>query len=169
MLSCLKSLGDDIRDRVLKEAVEGVADAIEQGSSFSEGCSKYPKVFNNLFIATVKAGEAIGELDTVLLSLADVFEKDYQTNSKIKAALRYPLFVMIVLALAFTVAITFIIPKFETLFASFGGDLPLPTKILLGTSHVVIDYWFFCMLGLIGIIFTLSRYYNTKTARECIL
>lgn len=165
MLSCLKSLGDEVHDHVLKEAIVGVTDAVEQGSSFSEGCAKYPKVFNQLFIATVKAGEAIGELDTVLLRLADVFEKDYQTRSKIQSALRYPAFVMVILALAFTVAITFIIPKFESLFASFGSDLPLATKILLGTSHLVINYWFICLVLILGVSFAIYRFYSTKKGR----
>jgi len=166
ILACLEALQEEMQDKVLKNAVDGVYKEVEGGASFSDAIGNYPKVFNNLFLHTVKAGEAIGELDTALLRLADIFEKEYKTKQKIKSALNYPLFVIIVMLGAFVLVITFIIPKFKSLFMSFGADLPLPTKILLGMSDVMTKFWYLVLLVIIGVAIAVHRHYQTHAGRR---
>jgi len=167
MLNCLVSLGgEEIQDKPLRKAVSEIAQDVEAGNSFSESLAKHPKIFNVFFIATVRAGEAVGELDTVLLRLADILEKDYQTRSKIKAATRYPIFILIVMTVAFLIATLFIIPRFKNLFTQFGGELPLPTRILMGASDFVMNYWYVVILMVVGGTVGLMSHYKTYQGRR---
>ncbi|MCB9799394.1 MAG: type II secretion system F family protein [Candidatus Omnitrophica bacterium] len=166
MLTALSTLKIGIKDDMLRESIAQVYLDIEKGGSFSESIAKHSRVFNPLFIATVKSGEAIGELDTVLLRLAELLERDYYIRSKIKSALRYPMFAMSILILAFFGTTLFIIPRFESLFLSFGAELPLPTRILLGASKVVINYWYFVVIALIVTALLARRHYQTADGKR---
>jgi MSHA biogenesis protein MshG len=166
MLACLQSLQEEMQDKVLRKALEGVYQEVEGGSSFSDAISGYPRVFNKLFLSTVRAGEAIGELDTALLRLADLFEKDYQTQTKIKSALRYPLFVILIMIGAFILTIVFIVPKFKDLFAGFGADLPIPTRILLGLSYVFQNFWLLVLLVVLGAAVGIYYHHRTHAGRR---
>lgn len=167
LLPCIHTLQESTRDVVLKRVLYDVYNDIEQGTSFSQAIAKHPKAFGHLFVATVRSGEAIGELDTVLARLADILEKDYQTSSKVQSALRYPMFAGGVIIVAFLIATLFIIPKFKLLFASFGNaQLPLPTIILLTTSEVIHKYWYLVMIALTGIVAGVIYHYRTHSGRR---
>ncbi len=165
MLTALLTLRDGIKDPLLKQAVNEMYLDIEKGCGFSESAGRHPQVFNYLFIATVRSGEAIGELDTVLLRLAEILERDYQTSSKIKSAMRYPILAFSVMCAAFLATTLFIIPRFKTLFSSFGGQMPLPTRILLNASEVVTHFWYIVLLILTGLFFLFRRHYRTNAGR----
>lgn len=166
ILTCLKSLSGEIQGKLLREAVESVYRDVEKGDSFSMSIARHPKVFNTLFIATICAGEAIGELDTALFRLADILYREYQTQAKIKASLRYPFFVFIVMVIAFLIATLYIIPRFKGLFDTFGGKLPLPTQILMGLSDVMTNYWFLVLIGAVGIGVAVFYHYRTYKGRR---
>ncbi len=165
MLTALKTLQDGIKDPLLKQTVQDIYLDIEKGSGFSEAIARHPRVFNYFFIATVRSGEAIGELDSVLLRLAEILEKDYELNSKIKAALRYPILAFSVMGLAFLITTLFIIPRFKTLFTGFGAELPLPTRILMGTSDAVRQYWYIVLLILAAAAIAVYKHYHTEKGR----
>ncbi len=165
MLTALMTLRDSAKDPVLKKTLTDMFNDVEKGNSFSETIQKHPRVFNRLFTATIRSGEAIGELDNVLLRLAELLERDYQTASKIKSALRYPILAFSVMTIAFLAAMLFIIPRFETLFSGFGAELPLPTKILLGTSSLVKHYWYFVLGAAALAFFLIRRHYKTEAGR----
>ncbi|MFZ5802668.1 MAG: type II secretion system F family protein [Candidatus Omnitrophota bacterium] len=166
MLPSLATLSDGLRDKVLKRIVMAVYADVEKGSSFSEAIGRHPKAFNALFRATVRSGEAIGELDGVLGRLADILERDYQTTTKIKAALRYPLFALATMLAAFLAATLFIIPRFKDLFSSFGANLPLPTLILMTTSDLLRAYWYVALGALIAGIIGIALHYRTRSGRR---
>ena len=165
MLTALLTLRDGIKDSLLKQTVNDMYHDIEKGSSFSESVMRHPRVFNYLFTATVRSGEAIGELDTVLLRLAEILEKDYQTVSKIKSAMRYPILAFSVMCAAFLIATLFIIPRFKSLFSSFGAQLPLPTRILLGASDAVHHFWYIVLLTAVAAFFVFRRHYRTEQGK----
>lgn len=124
---------------VLREVVAGV----EGGKTFSESLSKYPKVFDSLFVNMVRAGEAGGVLETVLNRLADFSEKSERLRRKVKAAMMYPL---VVLCIAFVVVIfllVVVIPQFETMFQEQGRDLPFITQTLINSADFVKSVIFF--------------------------
>lgn len=166
MLTSLKTLQDGVKDPVLKKVIGEVYIDVEKGTSFSESISRHPRAFDSLFIATVRSGEAIGELDTVLNRLATILEKDYQTRMKVKSALRYPMLAFSVLIVAFLIATLFIIPQFKTLFDSFGAELPLPTRMLIGASDAMINYWYLVILAVIGGIVGVTMHYKTHHGRR---
>ncbi len=166
MLPTLQTLQEGARDRRLQAVVEDVYKGVEKGNSFSESIARHPDVFNSLFVSTVKSGEAIGELDTILLRLADILEQDYQTQSKMSAALRYPMFAGFTMLVAFLIATLFIIPRFRDLFSSFGADLPLPTKILLATSNMMTHYWYIVLAGIILSGVAVSYHYRSHQGRR---
>ena len=97
---------------------------VEQGSSLSGALAKHPKVFNNLFIAMVKAGETGGVLDDVLLSLADQIEKEVELRRQIKSAMTYPVVVVALVMLILTAMLLFVVPQFETIYTNLGGHAP---------------------------------------------
>ncbi len=165
MLTALLTLRDGCNDLVLKKTLNAMYHDVEKGNGFSEAAQKHPRVFNQLFNATVRSGETIGELDNVLLRLAELLERDYQTASKIKSALRYPILAFSVMTVAFLAATLFIIPRFKTLFSSFGAELPLPTRVLLGASDLVTNYWYFVIAAAGLIFFGVRRHYKTETGR----
>jgi len=166
LLPGLATLQEGSKDPVLRRVLGDIYRDVEKGSSFSQAVSVHPRVFNKLFIATVRSGEAIGELDTVLLRLADILEKDYQTTMKIKAAMRYPIFAMATMLIAFLVATLFIIPRFRSLFESMGAELPLPTRILMSTSEFATNYWYVVLSGVLLAAIGIVIHYHSHHGRR---
>jgi len=118
----------------LAKAISDIRDDIERGSSLSAAMSKHPKVFSNLFVSMIKAGETGGQLDTVLMRVADNFEADHKLRAKVKSAMTYPIVVAGIAVLLVTVMLLFVVPTFAAMLVGLGGELPLPTKILLALS-----------------------------------
>jgi type IV pilus assembly protein PilC len=135
LLRTMNILADQTENPKLKESIQAMRDDVERGSSLSASMSKHPKVFSGLFVAMVRAGETGGQLDTVLTRIADNYEADYKLRQKIKAAMTYPVVVAGIAVLLVTVMLLFIVPTFAEMFEGLGGELPLPTQILLTLSQ----------------------------------
>lgn len=138
---------------------------VEAGESFSGALAKHPKVFGKTFIALVKSGEVGGVLDTVLLRLADNLEKSQEFKSKVKGALIYPVIIVVGMVIVSAVMMIFVIPKLLSLYADFGADLPLPTKILIGISGFFVNYWFLMVALLIIAFYVFKLYKATPKGR----
>lgn len=134
LLRTLNILSEQTENSLLAKTIGQLRDDVERGSSLSAAMSKHPKVFNNLFVAMVRAGETGGQLDTVLMRVADNFEADYKLRQKVKSAMTYPVVVAGIAAMLVTVMLLFVVPTFANMFTGLGGELPLPTKILLMLS-----------------------------------
>src|SRR5688572_17769101 len=135
LLRTLNILSEQTENTMLARTIAECRDDVEKGSSLSGSMSKHPKVFNNLFVAMVRAGETGGQLDTVLMRVADNFEADYRLRQKVKSAMTYPIVVAGIAALLVTIMLLFVVPTFAGMFTGLGGTLPLPTKILLTLSQ----------------------------------
>lgn len=135
LLRGLNILSQQTENQMLAKAIAAVRDDVERGSSLSAAMTKHPKIFSPLFVALTRAGETGGQLDVVLLKVADNYEIEYRLRQTIKSAMTYPIVVMGMAAMLVTVMLLFIVPTFAEMFSSLGGTLPLPTRILLAVSQ----------------------------------
>lgn len=134
LLRTLNILAEQTEHQLLAKTIGLIRDDVERGSSLSGSMSKHPKVFSELFVAMVRAGETGGQLDTVLNRVADNFEADYKLRQKVKAAMTYPVVVAGIAVLLVTIMLLFVVPTFAEMFTGLGGTLPLPTAVLLKLS-----------------------------------
>ena len=165
ILRALSILADQTQSAELAKVLVQVRTDVEQGSSLSGAMGKHPKAFNNLFISMVKAGETGGVLDDVLLSLASQIEKEVELRRKIKSAMTYPVVVVALVTLILAAMLLFVVPQFETIYSNLGGQLPLPTRILLGVSEAFRKYWYVIALGVGVGSFVFRRYKKTDQGR----
>ncbi len=126
--------------KYFKTVILNLQNELESGSTFAQALRKYPRVFPELFINMVAAGEASGKLDDVLKSLTIQMKKDYALISKVKGAMTYPIVVVIAMVGAGVAMITLVIPKLQDVFAQNGGTLPLPTRILISISDALVHH-----------------------------
>ena len=141
LVDALDSVHSDQTNPLLNKTIDAVIDDVSGGMSLSKSMSKHPKVFNNMFVNIVKAGERAGVLDQVLFQLADFIAHDLKLTMGIKAAIRYPSIVIGITLMVGVFAVTYILPRFSTLFANTRIALPLPTRILLGIDQFMKDNW----------------------------
>ena len=125
---------------------------IVYGSTFSDALGKHPKLFDNLYVNLVAAGEVGGILDTILNRLAVYMEKAEQLRRKVKGALVYPVSVSVIAAVVVVVMLVKVIPVFEKMFADFGGTLPGPTQMVIALSNWMQSYVGYCIAGIIALI-----------------
>jgi type IV pilus assembly protein PilC len=138
---------------------------VEQGASLSAAMAKFPKVFNDLYIAMVKSGETGGMLDDVLLRLADVLEREVHLRQKIKSAMTYPVAVVALVVLIMSAMLLFVVPQFKNIYSQLGGTLPLPTRLLLMASDGVKKYWYLVIAFAFIFVFVFRRYKKTDAGR----
>jgi type IV pilus assembly protein PilC len=169
-LSVVRSLGilgAQVDNPELGRILTEVRLDLEHGSSLSAACVKHPKAFSKLYCTLIQAGEAGGNLDEVLTSLADTIEKQAALNRTIKSAMTYPAVVLSVMVVIFSAMIVFIVPVFQGLFTSLGGKLPLPTQILIDVSNVMTSAWVLLVIALIvGAIVARKKWVATENGRR---
>lgn len=134
----------------MKDLVNALRVDIESGSSIYESMNKHPVQFDQLYRNLVRAGESAGVLETVLDTIATYKENTESLKGKIKKALFYPLTVIVVAILVSAVLLIFVVPQFETVFASFGAELPAFTQLIIGASKFLLAYWWLILLVIIG-------------------
>jgi len=162
----LRGLAASIKHAHFQMVLNDVADSLETGVGLSVALSRHPKIFNHLFVSMINVGESSGNLEQVFLQMAYYMERDEETRKRIKSATRYPMFVMIALAIAITVVNVAVIPKFAAMFAQFKAPLPLVTKILIGTSHVFVNYWWLLLVVVGGAIGGVVWYLKTPQGAQ---
>jgi type IV pilus assembly protein PilC len=168
-LSLTKSLGilaAQTESKVLKKVISEVLSDVEQGKGLSEAMAKHKNVFPPIYVNMVKAGETGGVLDVVLMRVAEHFEKEAAIRSKVKSAMAYPMAMFTFSILITVVLIVFIVPIFVNMFNTMGGELPLPTKVLLMASNFLNSYWFIIIPALIGAFYAFNVYKKTKNGRH---
>ena len=160
-LSALANQGEE--DSAQRYVCSDLRDRIVRGENFSDACAAHPKSFPPLFANMIRAGEASGTMVEVLRRLAEHYERDDNMRSKIKSALSYPMFVLCFGVLAVIGALGWIIPKFEKVFKSMGEDnLPLPTRMLIGMSDIVIGYGWLLLICVIAATVWFKRWKKTE-------
>ncbi len=161
----LERLSEQTVSVKLKDVATVIKNDVNGGMSLSEAFSKHKKVFSPLYINMLRVGEESGTLDIVLDRLASILETELDTRNKIKTATRYPKMVISAIVVAFTIIVTFVIPRFVSLFSHFGAQLPLPTRILIGINYVFHHYWWMVLIAVIALIFAFREYKKTEKGR----
>jgi len=162
----LTILAEQSENKTFKAILKEITKDVEGGSTLAEAMKKHPKVFDELFVNLVAAGEVGGILDTILRRLADYIEKAEKLKSRIKGAMTYPLVVVAIAIIVIAVILIFVIPVFEDMFAGFGAALPAPTQLVVNMSRFVKGNFHFIFIGLaIGIV-ALKQYRNSKQGRR---
>lgn len=165
LLRALAILEEQGENKALSKVVGQVRHDIETGLSISAALSKHPKVFSQLFVAMVKSGEAGGNLDEVLVRLADTMEKQVALRRAVKSAMTYPAVVGVLILLIFTAMLLFIVPVFKGMYTDLGGTLPLPTRALLAVSNAFRNFWFIIFGAFGGGLFGFKRWIATEGGR----
>lgn len=158
----MRGLALSVRNPLLSETLNGVTDDLEQGNTLSGSLNKHPKVFSQLYISLIHVGENTGNLDQAFLQISKYLELERQTIRNIKAATRYPLFVMAAIAGAIAVINIFVIPAFEGVFKSLGAALPWQTQVLIGISDFTRNYWYLMVGGFIAAVYAFLNYIKTE-------
>ncbi|MFC1666763.1 type II secretion system F family protein [Candidatus Omnitrophota bacterium] len=165
ILVSLESICAQSSNSYFRDVIQEISRDIEAGKAFSDSIAKFPGIFSEIYINMIRSGEVAGILDTILERLSNLLEHEQDMRMKIKQATRYPLLVMASIALAFPLVVMFIIPKFSTLFARLGAELPLPTRMLLNLNFALVHYWFLVVIGVLVLIFAFRYFINTKIGR----
>ena len=140
MVRALSVLSSQVENKELSRVLAEVRLDVERGSSLSAAVAKHPKVFSQLFVTMVQAGEAGGSLDKVLLDLATTMEKQAALMRSIRGAMTYPAVVLVVMCVIFLALLIFIVPIFKNLFATLHASLPTPTLIIIHISNIVLSW-----------------------------
>jgi type IV pilus assembly protein PilC len=168
LLRGLNVLAKQERDSVLKKTINKLADSIQGGSTFSEGLAQHPRIFNDLYVNMVKAGELGGVLEVVLTRLAEFQEKAQKIKNKIVAAMVYPLIVLVLAVGIMTFLLVFIVPRFEAIFHDMLGDKPLPaiTIFVISVSSFVQNHWAILLGGFAALSIGYKVIARTRAGRN---
>jgi MSHA biogenesis protein MshG len=152
LLTGLEAIEEQTANKRLKGAINQVRKDIDKGQSLSDSLAKHGGVFPEVYIAMVRAGEVGGSLEEVLDRLSSLLDFQMRTKEMLKAAMRYPVFVVVALVLAFSVLVVFVIPRFAGIFQGLKAELPLPTRMMLLISDIAQRYGFYVLLLAAGAI-----------------
>lgn len=168
ILRALAILAEQTDNKELARVLGEARMDVEQGSSLSGALSKHEHVFNNLYVSMVRAGETGGSLDSTLIRLAEMIEREVQLRGKIKSAMTYPVAVVALVLLIMSAMLLFVVPQFESIYASLDAALPLPTRSLLLLSDVFKTYWYVFLGAVFLGRFLFRRWKKTPQGREMV-
>lgn len=163
--TCLNVLGEQIINKKLRNSVITVEENVRKGLTFSEAMKKEKNVFPDLLVNMIQSGEVSGNLDTIMRRMSEHYEKETKLNNKVKAAMVYPIVLGIMSVTIVIGLLIFVMPMFVEMFKESGGQLPLPTKILLAVSNSLKENWYLIILGFIILIFALKNYLKTENGQ----
>lgn len=152
LLEALRVLARQTSNKYFSQIIFGVANEVEAGSLLSKALAKYPKVFSQFFVNMIRSGEVSGGLDKALNYLADYLEKQYYLNSKIRGAMGYPAFILGAFILIGVLMMILVVPQLTSFLVETGQELPLPTKILIGTSNLIMGWGWLMLIIVVGLI-----------------
>jgi type II secretory pathway component PulF len=161
----LKAVGDQTTQVQLKRAIGRMVGRIEGGRTLADAIDAERDCFPEIYAKTLAAGEAAGKVPEVLESLARYQEQEDETRGQIKSAMTYPALVVCSLVLATIILLVFVVPQFATLFTKFGGELPLPTRMLLAVSDVMTNHYLLMIGGAIGLYFLVRHVLSFKVVK----
>ena len=165
ILRALYVLEEQTESKFLKETIVAVRKDVEAGLSLSDAMARHPKVFSPLFVAMTQAGEAGGVLEGALLRVADQLEKDASLRRQIKSAMVYPTLVIIFAVGVMLALVAFLVPVFENVFKTFGGELPAITKVSVAMSHAVTGYWWLLFGGTAAVVVAFLKWKKSSWGR----
>jgi MSHA biogenesis protein MshG len=165
LIRAINSLADTSRNLALKQALIGIARKLESGQSLSQAMSQYRQVFPVLLISIVSVGETTGGLEQAFQQIGHYLEREKETQSRVKSALRYPTMVLFAISVAMVIVNIYVIPAFKGVFDKMGTELPWQTRLLMGISDFMVHYWPHLLGGLLIIALLVSKYLSSKDGR----
>lgn len=166
LVQCLDILASQQENAEFKKVLIDVKSSVEGGSTFADALKKHPKVFDDLYVNLIAAGEVGGILDTILNRLSGFLEKAEKLKGKVKGAMTYPTAVIIIASLVVTGLLLWVVPIFEDMFGSFGQALPAPTRVVVNMSKFLQNYWYTIIGFIVGSVIGLNRAYKTAKGRR---
>jgi type IV pilus assembly protein PilC len=164
----LDILSKQTENKVFAKSIIEIKKEVEGGATFADALRKHPKVFDELYVNLVQAGETGGVLDTTFARLAGYIEKARSLKSKVKSAMIYPSAIIFVAVSVIVFLMIFVIPIFAQMFQDFGGTLPWPTQFVIGLSHLLKSYILFTIPVLVGAVFGFKQYYRTEPGKRVV-
>jgi len=165
LIRAIRSMLDSTRNSALAEALESISHSLEAGRSLAQAMAQHDRIFDPLYISLIAVGENTGMMDRTFLQISQYLEREKQTRSRIKAALRYPSMVFVTIGIAMVILNIMVIPAFQKVFDKFHGELPLPTRIIINISSFSIQYWPYIAAALLLAGYGLYKYIATDQGR----
>ncbi len=165
VMECLDILAEQADDPGFKACLYKICNDVRSGTDLSSALGRHPRVFPEIYVNMIRAGEASGQLDTILVRLSEYMEASESLKRKIKSAMTYPCISLVMIFGITGFLLVFIIPKFQKIFMSMGVELPLPTKIVLGISYVLTHYWYYIIGVLVVVIVGIIQVKRTPKGR----
>lgn len=162
LLRALRGMTESACKPIMVETLLAVLDDLESGHDLSSALRRHSKVFPPLLVNMIQVGESSGRLEDSFNEVATYLIREKQTADQIKAALRYPSFVLVAISIAIAIITLFVIPAFEKLFKSQGAQLPLPTRIILGISNFAVSWWWAILIALVAGFFAWRAWIRTE-------
>ncbi|MHC4870254.1 MAG: type II secretion system F family protein [Planctomycetota bacterium] len=166
VMECLEILSEQADDPGFKALLNNVTADVRSGSDLSQAMGKHPVVFPDIYVNMIRAGEASGQIDTILVRLAEYQEATEALKSEIKSAMTYPCISIVMILGITTFLLVFIIPKFEKIFKQMGVPLPAPTKLVLAVSKFMTERWYIIIGATVGLAVFVISYKKTKQGKE---
>lgn len=166
LLRSLTILAEQTPNRAFRDVILEVKADVEKGSSLSQALEKHPKIFPRIYSSMVKSGEVGGVLDETLERLAKTLEAQVELRSQVKSAMMYPAAVFGLVIFIVIAMLLFVVPMFEAMFADFGAELPLPTRMLMSLSTIFVTYWYLAIGATIALIVGFRRWISTDNGRS---
>lgn len=165
LVSSLDAIVAQMANPVFKKALAQVKESVNEGNSLAVSLSKHPKIFSQIYVNMVRAGEESGSLDLVLDRLAELSERQQALRGRLRAAMAYPVFMFVVGSLVLFFLVTFVVPNITRIFDEMHQVLPLPTLMLMGVSHFLQSFWWLILIGLGCATLILRRLIRTRRGR----
>ena len=165
IVQCLDILSEQSESKLLRNTVRTIKQDVEGGATLAESLRRHPKVFDDLYVNMVQAGEAGGVLNTILNRVAFFIEKASKLKRKVKGAMIYPCTIVAVAIIVVAILLVFVIPVFAELYGSMGKALPAPTQITINISNWFVAYYYYLFFALVGVVVAIRFYYQSDQGR----
>ncbi|WP_076412156.1 type II secretion system F family protein [Shewanella sp. UCD-KL12] len=166
ILRAIAGLSETTHSQRMRDALNDISEQLTSGRPLSSAMNHHPDVFDALFVSMVHVGENTGKLEDAFMQLSGYIEREQETRRRIKAAMRYPIFVLIAIAIAMVILNIMVIPKFADMFSRFGADLPWATKLLINTSSIFVNYWPVMLVGLAATFIGIRYWHSTEKGEK---
>lgn len=161
----LDILEEQQSNKFLKKVLSKISSDVKGGLDFASALEKHPGVFPSLYSKLVRAGQASGKLDTILLELANNLEKEREFRSKVRGAMIYPVVIIFMMIAVMSVMVFFVMPKLMSLYSDSGVELPLLTRIMIGFASFATSYWWAVIAGVVGVVLLVQHYISTSEGK----
>jgi MSHA biogenesis protein MshG len=165
LLRGLRGLTSSTHNVVLRRALEDVLRSLEAGRDLATSFGRHPEIFPEIYLNIIAVGEATGTLEPAFMRLGEYLRQEEDLQSRVKSALRYPLIIVLTIAIAIGIITTFVIPRFAPLFRVLGNDIPLPTRIIMGASEIARRDWYWVLAVGAALVSGVRAYLRTPDGR----